>query len=67
MGWVRDFGLGEKFWVGGKILGRDKSFKSAKSWQFFKKHWEKSGQKVEKKLAKSCKKVETFLENLLKS
>ena len=60
MGWVRDFGLGEKFCVGGKIFGWHKSFKSAKSWQLIKKHWEKSGQKVEKKLTKSCKKLKLF-------
>ena len=54
MGWARNFGLGEKFWVGGKILGRHKIFKSTKSWQFFKitlgKKWAKSRKKVRKEL-----------------
>ena len=46
MGWVRNFGLGEKFWVVGKILGWHKILKPTKSWQIFFNHLKKSWQKV---------------------
>ena len=37
MGWVRNFGMGEKFWVGGESLVRRLNFESAQNFKVNKK------------------------------
>ena len=53
----RNYGLGEKFWFGGEILGRGQNLGWAQNFKANKKlaNFLKS---FEKKLAKSCNKVE---------
>ena len=63
----RNYGLGEKFWFGGQILGRGQNFRLAQNFKANKKlaNFFKS---FEKKLAKSCNKVEKkVFKSLLKS